>query len=121
MIPPLAEQRLVLLPAQAVAEVDRDAEGWALSLEPLGADRQQVGDPGQGHGDRVQVDASDMADDARDRLRRCDMAGLFGRRQIAADSPEQEGSRAARRVENALFERLGDRLLDHALGEPVGV
>jgi hypothetical protein len=117
--PAAGEQGLVLLPAEAVAEVDRDAERRPLAFEVLGADRQQVGDPGEGDGDGVEVHAGDVGDHAEDRLLPRHPRRL-GRAQVAPDGPEDEGPRAAGGVEDALLERVGHRGLDHALRQPVG-
>ena len=112
-------QCLPVPPLDAVAEVHRDGDRRPVGgLEAVHADREQVGDPREGHRHRMHVHPGDVADDAQDgvRVRRsCRGRGV----QVAAHRVEQERPGAASRVEDALVQRVGHNLGDDLLGEPV--
>ena len=95
----------LLLPLDAVSQVHRHGDRPALRVqEPLPADGEQVGDPGEGDRDRMQIDSEDMIGEPIERLGQRH-AVLGGRGEIPAHCVEQERARSARRVQNPLLQR----------------
>lgn len=106
------------VPLQRVAEIDRHRDSPLAGAQRL-PEREEHGDAREDHGHGMHVDAADpVAGAPRDlplRHIRC-AKGL----RLGADRVEEEGPRAAGRIEHALVGGIAQRLAHHAKGEPIG-